>query len=284
VFPLRHSSPECSADGRIAYIDFGVSCVDPSSGSYQEDTSKAGIWIYDTRNSSRFRFLASRGLSFREPDEPAWDPTGQLLTVTRGNALETYGLDGQRRWTMSTSGLAIQPSWSYDGQYILWDQTLGNDGIWVAHRDTLVPRRVFPFGGDSSWHPARLSILYITADGAGHPTFFELNLLDGTTDTLFALSMVATWPRYAPDGKRIVLTGWGTTHDLFTVSNTGQGMSRLTWGGGDEAAWSRDGTFLAYIRSNALEPDAAFNTLWRYDVAKREAAPLVGATSQTCGP
>lgn len=289
VFPQHFSVPSWSARNVIAYVDFGVTCI-RSDGAYLVDTSKAGVWLCDVAAGSRSRFL-SLG------DCPAWDPTGELLTVTRGAELRTYGRDGHLRWVMPTTGLAVGPSWSFDGQYVAWDQTLEDSGIWVAHRDTLVPRRLVPIPGHASWNPLKLSILNIVSGGphGGAPTVFrEMDLTTGVMDTLFIFDGIVVHPRYSPDGSRIVCARFEGGGLLLVTPSGGVLPVQPTlrnkdpaWGPDDdfwmEPAWSPDGANLCYVRYNSRSRWPWRNSLWRYDLITGDEVLLVPPWPNPCG-
>jgi Tol biopolymer transport system component len=273
VFPERQSAPAWSTQDKLAYVDLGVTCEE-SGGGYQRDQSKYGIWIYDLKTSSRSRLLPGG-------DTPAWDPTGTLLTVSTGRGLATFGIDGQFRWTLPTTGLAVGPSWSHDGQYLAWDQTLDDPGVWIAHRDTLVARKVISWPGYCSWHPLRSSILTVTGDGRGlHTTFHEFDVASGYSRTLFTLNLSATWPRYSPDGSVIVFSSrdpWTKKRQLYSIDFTGTRLRRLTIRGGDEPAWAPHGRSLAYISLDSYSSRPDLNALSIYSMETHEETQIVPA-------
>src|SRR5687768_3515207 len=86
VPPQRHSNPAWSSNDVIAFEDQGAVCVSPNGG-YQIDASKAGIWLWDAKTSSRVRFLSTG-------HTPAWDPTGRLLAVGHDFELSVYDVAG----------------------------------------------------------------------------------------------------------------------------------------------------------------------------------------------
>ena len=277
VFPLRHASPAWSTTDRIAYVDFGVTCIN-SNGSFTIDTTKAGLWILDLQDSSRFRFL-SRGTF------PAWTPHGDL-TVADGNQLDTYAPGGQLQSTVTTTAPAVHVSWSTSGEYILWEQIVGDNGSWVAHRDTLVPRRVLTPPAYASWHPGTLSILYVGGGGSTDRTFFyEYDLLTGQRDTLFSLNLIALAPKYSPDGSRIVFSandGLTRRTQIYTVSPTGRNLTRLTALGGSDASWSPSSLDLAYVRLDYASQHSTSNALWSLRLITHEVTQLVPAWPDPC--
>ena len=192
---------------------------------------------------------------------------------------------------MPTSGLAAGPSWSRDGQYLAWDQWVEGQGVWVAHRDSLIPRRVLPYPGYPTWDPTRLAILYLTVNVRGtSTTFHEYDLATNTVTTLFSLSgevREIREPRYAPDGEHLVFTvigqlDQGVSIDVYSCNRTGGDFHRLTFGGGAEAAFDPAGGRLAYIRLDPFSIDPHKNTLWAYEFSSGASHELVTAWPASC--
>src|SRR5690349_15808578 len=56
LFPEHQADPDWSRQGKLAYVDNGIVCVQ-ASGEAGVDTSKAGIWTWDPQLDTRRRVV-----------------------------------------------------------------------------------------------------------------------------------------------------------------------------------------------------------------------------------
>jgi len=279
VFPAKHGVPAWSATDVVAYVDFGIDCV-RGDGSFEIDTSKAGVWLHDVQSSTNRRFLAIG-------DNPAWSHDGSLIALIQGRSIGVYASDGQARFTISTSGSSASPSWSHDDQYLVWEQPLEDPGIWIAQRDSLIPRRLLGTGGYPQCHPFQPALIYVRSV-AGPGSSIVKHWFDASVpETTFAVSLDALTPTYSPDASQICFVardGATAQRQLYVVKSSGGNPTRLTTSGGIEPSWSPDGLFLTYVRADPSSANSNLNTLCRYRLSTHEIAQLVSAWPSQCGP
>jgi Tol biopolymer transport system component len=276
VYPIRHYSPAWSPQSLIAYFDVGIVCV-RANGTYNIDTTKAGIWIFNASTHDRSRFLANG-------DTPAWSPSGDTLAIASGSSVKMYSLVGGLIGSIPASGTVLGPAWSHDGQFIAWDQSLQSPGVWLANVDSLAVRKVSNTGGFPTWQHTARTLVYVVTNGST-TSFLRYSPDDGTTQQLFSLPQLVRQPRYSLDDSYIVFSGFDpqtSRWQLFRVPATGGGPIRLTTGGGTEPTWGPDPLTIAYVREDYSSADPALNTVWSYFLPTTVASQLISSWPEQC--
>jgi hypothetical protein len=126
---VHHDYPSWSAQGVIAYEDFGIPCVDSLTGGYLPDTTLAGLWIVNPalETSIAFGRLA--------PCHPGVE-TGARLAVVIGVNIFTMNADGSEPRRLTSSGSNLYPSWNMDATWIAFQGTvLTSPNVWIMRAD-----------------------------------------------------------------------------------------------------------------------------------------------------
>lgn len=205
----------------------------------------------------------------RTPGSPT-DPTGRIA-FTRATDQETHhelylvNADGMSvTHLVDGSGKGSFAEWSPDGTQIAFLQDEGSTGstsnLFVMNADGTglmqLTHATNVLGLD--WSPDGSEIVYVsnTPDGTSdirvvHP--------DGTSDTriLEGFYDSVSW---SSDGTRLALTGRpvdGRNLDLYVVNADGSGLRPLTDDAAPDqyAAWSPDGTEIAFMRNEDVSSD-----------------------------
>jgi Tol biopolymer transport system component len=188
---------------------------------------------------------------------PFWSPDGSRIVHSSGAIDDTIGL-----WTVSPEGkdrrrltveIGEHPTWSPDGQYIVFDADSGNS-IKIVSPGGGTPIRIVPDsvsivrGGNPNWSPDGTSIVF--KEG---PHLWILNLSRGTASILFTSEGSVVVPCFwSRDGSEIFF--WMRPPDtrespLWAVSLTGKAREILPLSPGKAyryADLSPDGSMLAY--------------------------------------
>jgi len=171
-------------------------------------------------------FLYAYPLHHSEPD---WSPHGLIAYRDEGVVF------------VATGGAAVV------------DPSLA--GIYVLNPITGVSNKVLEYGGQPSWSPDGLSLCF------GHLRRIYSVRTDGTNLHTIASDGSFSFPRWSPDGSRILFDGvkaGESGYDLFSADTLGAGMSHVCGQqpGRRSPAWSSDGSSVAFSMSGlGSQPD-----------------------------
>jgi Tol biopolymer transport system component len=248
--PFDDREPHWSPDGtRIAFSS-------DRSGNYD-------IWMLDLASRQVTQLTRNAADDFT----PAWSPNGSEIafvsTRTASPGVYATRLDGSERLVAAASGAAGAPSWTPDGNTVLYSLTSAGTARLMRGSDELVSGEdVFPFR--AQWLSAS-EFLY-TADGKIKRRSLTPSSTSETVPFTATLSVSPAdytrkrrdfnaaaarpvlgivHPRASRDGKRIVFAALG---DLWVMPISGGRPERLT---NDpvvetDASWSPDGTKLVF--------------------------------------
>ena len=228
VLPEFESAPRWSPDGRwLVYYDHGVRDYDPSSGSYQQDPARWGLWVASADGRSRRRV-------FTAPNATAdWSPDGAMLVVEWRRLLYTLPLADSARGAGalvpiegSTPGFA--PAWQPGGDLVAYHSNWScgsalepmdpaGCGLFVVPAGGGTPRRLAG-GADPTWDRAGRSLAFVGLGGE----LYRLALADTTADDgraerLTSLNGAEPFasdtrsPSFTPDGDALVFESNGRT-------------------------------------------------------------------------
>jgi Tol biopolymer transport system component len=176
-------------------------------------------------------------------------------------AKQVTGLRGQPGCACGS----FDPTWSPDGTQIAVSGTndVGKRAIYVLHRTTGTVRRLTRETGTSfemtpAWSPDGTQIAYARGDVQATPAgsgAVEVSALrpDGGQHQVVIEAPGATEPTWSPDGQLAYTAAVNGGTALFVTNLDGTAARRLTDGTGDAAAaWSPDGTQIAFVRGNEI--------------------------------
>jgi len=199
--------------------------------------------------------------------DPRANIPGTLVYVKQGNL---WVQTGNKAVQITSSGHGAMPSWSPDGQWIYYIETVQDAGY-------------FPAAGNPPNHYL-MDVPILTRvhpDGSGAEKLMSGRYVKGTY-TWFA------WlrqPRVSPDGQTVaLLSDWPdpTASDvvlqLFNVQTgklRGTGVAENPPLGHQDPAWRPDGKILLYVM-NGRDGARGAPVIYRYDPATKKSAPVGG--------
>ena len=164
------------------------------------------------------------------------------------------------------------PSWSPDGQKILFDSTgVMSEGVFLIKPDGSEIREIQEISGgiDPSWSHNGTKVILIMAFSNGTDSSIEIALLDIETGNITRLTFNdfrENVPKFSPDGDKIVFESYDTY--IYTMNSDGTNLKKVA-----ELArfpqWSPDGEKIVYryYESNSIwvvDPDG-FNKKKLFD-------------------
>ena len=160
---------------------------------------------------------------------------------------------------------SFDPTWSPDGTQIAFSGTndVGKRAIYVLDRATGTVRQLTHETGTSfemtpAWSPDGTQIAYARGDVQATPAGSGAIIVsaprpDGGQDQVVIEAAGATEPTWSPDGQLAYTAAVNGGTALFVTNLDGTAARRLTDGTGDAAAaWSPDGTRIAFVRGNEI--------------------------------
>ena len=248
-FRLTDFEPAWSPDGRtIAYIHgdtvfgkTGIYLIDTSGknnhiiysspSAYSPDWSPDGQWLVFSDQAEIFKMkingdsvtqLTPEGRNFF----PSWNPDGKMIVLSRSYAYPEIP-DVQGIWIMnSLNGNnkrkvcgGVYPSWSSDGNYILF----------VGYHNEIYRVNVYDTSMVDRLTSLNQSNIYATTN---------------------------SYPKYSPDGTMIAFTsqpsGLASQTQIWVMNSGGTNLRQLTTTEGYSCDWSPTGEWLVYTDSRAM--------------------------------
>lgn len=194
------------------------------------------------RRQNQLLYSWTPGYEYRYTDVfPSFAGDGKLLLTEKNDnsSIAIMDADGTNRQRVfnADGGSAFSPSWSPDGQWIVF-----GFGGYLKNRQTRMAKLMLmkrdgtelkdltdgtPNAGFPSWSPDGKHIVY-RVWGENEHGLRIMNLDDHSVRVL--TSDYDNVPYYSPDGSRILFTRKheGNNFDVFTIHPDGTGLSRLT--------------------------------------------------------
>lgn len=141
--PITHTTgDEITQNGKdIRWSTEGSFSPDGTKIAYSStDSGHAEIWVVNTDGTNRQQLTFADHPNAPDANNPIWSPEGDKIAFFGGFAtingyIFTINPDGSDREQL-TSRLSDDPSWTFDGQQILFDTPSGsNSEAWIMNRD-----------------------------------------------------------------------------------------------------------------------------------------------------
>jgi hypothetical protein len=204
------------------------------------------MWL-DPSRAERRRLVETRAIV----THPSFSPDGRRVVFFQGKALDHH------LWTSSTSGSELRQLTFQEGGDVLPEWSA--DGKWIHYYRLRPPsfRRIPAEGGEAevlvegwrfpSEHGADVDadnrrVVYTTLE-RGAATSARVRDLASGEEHLLATAIL--WPRWSPDGTRIV--GRAADRDLVVCPASGEPCRSLGVEG-TEPRWSDDGLAVYFVR------------------------------------
>ncbi|MGB8647092.1 MAG: endo alpha-1,4 polygalactosaminidase [Anaerolineae bacterium] len=221
VAPKSAQNPAWSPDGQSLVFTLYYSGY---------DGGRAGIYRLPTSTRSPVKALDEAGQQAVSLPGAAWNATTNRLVFSSDrqatDEIWTSAPNGSglaRVTTHSSNSYYVEPSWSPDGQWIVFEV-------------------------DNNANPQQGSIWKVRVDGTGL-TMLTSGPDGGTSDME---------PNWSPSGDRIVFQRSQIGSDswnLYTMSPDGSNVQEITASGGDtDASWSPDGRWIVYSSDQGTLP------------------------------
>lgn len=248
-----------------------------------EANSPIQIGLFDVA-SAQSRWLTNPELGIIGDTQPVFSPDGSSLAFVRQRGYSSgwnvfklklkpnFTADGDPRRLTRFERAATSPQWSPNGKslFFIGERDAGQEGIWETSPDGQgEPELIWRSTGampESAFDTPSLAVgqdpdgelLIAYSFGATRDEdIYRVELTGprrGKASKLISTSFRDTYPRYSPDGSRIVFHSGRPTRDLWLADADGENLKRISnlesrvVGPPD---WSPDGTRIAFHSRHA---------------------------------
>ena len=262
-FEILRIAPNCrltnaptsgSLDPRVgSRVELIVFCLQPEPGRIFYITGSQSIRIRNALGGD-MQALTVQGNSVSVTQD------GQRIAFDFDGDVWVANIDEAVNLTNTTDSVEELPSWSPDGNRILYDLrtdsgqgaldvfVMNEDGSGVTNLTSDTPDWN---DGAPAWSPDGTRIAF-GSDRTGAGDLYTM-ASDGSDLVRLTDGVQDTNPRWSPDGQRIVFTRFldpaegGTDFELFVINSDGTGLTQLTDNGAfrtTHADWSPDGRWM----------------------------------------
>jgi Tol biopolymer transport system component len=235
-----HIRPSWSPDG--ALIAFTVTLQ-----------ASLGVYLVDSSGANMHRLVEGEGIG------TTWSPDSRWVAFSRAGILYKVKVNGDSLTQLSTFYGALRPAWSRDGRRLAFVlDRLDIGGIWLYDFASDTATQLVGFGDYPSWNglTGELVMLDVQYGAAGDQVLYRFLAIDiGTlaarTFTSFVSFSDCAFVAVSPDGGSIVygLKPFNDLAQVWKYEAAGDRHVRLTDDGGDNPAWSPDGSRIVYTRT-----------------------------------
>ena len=182
---------------------------------------------------------------------------------------------------LTYSGRSYYPSWSPDGEWIVYDSNYndstgtGQYTIWKMRNDGTDKENILRniVSRMPDWSPVNDKIIHIRYfEDLGR----EIAIVNSSGEDLIRLTFNGSresYPLYSPDGEKIAfqshILGTGSIN-LWIMDKDGSNISQLTTEGiyssGKPFSWSPDGSEIVYVSYRSDDWSYGNGTLWRINI------------------
>jgi TolB protein len=236
--------------------------------------------VYDEENTTYHIYAADpdggdRTLIVEQASQPGVSSSGENI-VFRSWQADNRGIierdvEGGDLWLIDTHFEAARPTFSPDGQTVLFQSREGGEepAIYrtVGTQYEVVRREAFPVQGAApAWTPDGKSFVYegCLGDNCG---LYRINL-DGSSPQQLTQDLSDTNPAVSPDGNRIAFMAQDSAGnwDVYTIGMDGSDRTQLTTETAHDGlpTWSPDGETIAFVSNRdgawgvwAMNPDGS---------------------------
>jgi Tol biopolymer transport system component len=206
-----------------------------------------GLYVYDLVNSTAVRLITSNS-RVPMPYMPDFSPDGRWIAFSWYNQIWKCLVTADSLVQLTSGGEDFEPAWSPDGQRIAYFRAMS--GIHIMNSDGSGDTLVVG-GRDPQWLGER-RIVFVGL----YQNLFVFDLETGVEKLIF--ERPSDWVGDSVreldadhTGTRLLFSGWrpGEPPNVWRLDLETSRLTQLTTTGGDEAAWSPDGTEIVYTNT-----------------------------------
>jgi Tol biopolymer transport system component len=252
--------PGCSDDGGFIAAVASLQLAAGRAIVYQSSCGEPAANLYTVApdGSSLHRLTTTRS----QQTAPAWSPDGTQIAFVQADAtgLSCKGCPSTI-WAMNADGSGARalttaapsdptwdtsPSWSPDGQYIVFSHSTSNSfgELFVVAAAGGAPTDLHRAGADPAWGPTRIAYLGNTNIGGAHITLRTI-APDGSDPQTLATGALSS-PAWSSTGELAALAG-GAFPEAIELTGGKTMRVHLPFANVTSLAWSPDGSRLMLV-------------------------------------
>jgi Tol biopolymer transport system component len=279
-YPYLDEFPAPSPDGTwVIYYHRGI-VEFAEHGYYRIDPDSAGLWMVNIDGSNPHIILNARDVFAQ------WSPDGEWIVFHLNTQIYKARISGDHLDTLSIQQLTsgdrnFHPSWNSDGEWISYESNVAYPGtflfdIWKMKSDGSQKTNIREHSRYSHWSPRGDKIAHIYL-GDGKREILTIDVSDGKLTQVTTGGKWNTYPRYSPDGTRIVFS---VGSSIFTVKDNGEELNGVFNGGG-YPSWLAGGDQIIFSKSD-LSNVRNHGTIWIMNIDGTDLRQLTHGLSTGC--
>jgi Tol biopolymer transport system component len=245
IYPAIDGNPSWSPDSlNIIYYHAGITEI-LENGAAFVDPDSVGLWMINADGSNPHIILNEKSIKAEWSFDVEWIVFSASAQIYKAK-IHSDGIDTTSIEQLTFNNGNYFPTCSPDGQWIAYDSDSGGHFcIWIMKSDGTQKECIKEYSRMPNWSPGGDRIVHVQYVGKGNPEIFSMDTSGGDDKQLSSNGEWNSYPKYSPDGMKIMFTSKGS---IWMMNNNGDALQKVIDGG--QFSWSPDGNKIVFIKGD----------------------------------